>query len=97
PIRFLSELLPAFRTPDPRARTLRILGLQCAEQLGHLERDLLGLGLGPVERRDVPHEVDVQVNLRTFRDALEPVRLEAHVETLAVVEGPERDDVERLT
>ena len=50
-----------------------------------------------MECGDVPHEVDVQVDLRTFRDALEPVRLEAHVETLAVVQGPERDDVERLT
>src|SRR5207245_787385 len=97
PVRFLSELLPAFRTPDPRARALWILGLQRTEQLGHLEGDFLGLGLGPMERRDVPHEVDVQVDLRTFRDALEPVRLEAHVEPLAVVEGPERDDVERLT
>src|SRR5438093_2699524 len=97
PVRLLSELLPAFRTPDPRARALWILGLQRTEQLGHLEGDFLGLGLGPMERGDVPHEVDVQVDLRTFRDALEPVRLEAHVETLAVVQGPERDDVERLT
>src|SRR5207247_3930707 len=97
PVRLLPELLPAFRTPDPRARALWILGLQRTEQLGHLEGDFLGLGLGPMECGDVPHEVDVQVDLRTFRDAREPVPLQAHVEKLAVVQGPAREDVERLT
>src|SRR5439155_24391677 len=63
-VRFLSELLPAFRTPDPRARALWILGLQRTEQLGHLEGDFLGLGLGPMERRDVPHEVEDRKSTR---------------------------------
>src|SRR5438445_3965130 len=38
----------------------------------------------------------MQVDLRSLRDALEPVGLQAHVESLAVVQAAERDDVERL-
>src|SRR5436309_14389630 len=91
------SLLAAFGAPDPRAASFGILGLQRAEELGHLERDLLGLRPGSVERRHIPHEVHVQVDLRALRDALEPVGLEAHVEALAVVQRSERDHVERLT
>src|SRR6266571_2798316 len=94
--RFLSELLPAFGAADPRAAAFRILGLQLPEELRHLERDLFGLRLGSMERGHVPHEVHVQIDLGSFRDALEPMGLEAHVESLAVVQRAERDDVEGL-
>src|SRR5436309_1904094 len=87
--RFLSELLPAFGAADPRAAAFRILGLQLPEELRHLERDLFGLRLGSMERGHVPHEVHVQIDLGSFRDALEPVGLEAHVEPLAVEQPAE--------
>src|SRR2546422_1075992 len=40
--RFLSELLPALGATDPRAAPFGVFGLQRAEELGHLERDLRG-------------------------------------------------------
>src|SRR5438445_1615339 len=80
----------------PRAAAFGILRVQGAEELGHLKGDLVRLRPGSVERGHVPHEVDMQVDFRSLRDALEPVGLQAHVESLAVVQAAERDDVERL-
>src|SRR5437667_12474487 len=96
PERLLAELLPTVGAAHPRAAAFGILRVQGAEELGHLKGDLVRLRPGSVERGHVPHEIDMQVDLRSLRDALEPVGLQAHVESLAVVQAAERDDVERL-
>ena len=84
----LAELLAAVRAAHPGAGPVRILAAQRAEQLAHLERDGLGLRLGPVEARVgvLPQEVHVEVDLRALGDRLQPVRLQPRVEPPALAE-----------
>src|SRR2546421_9811843 len=96
PERLLPEFLAALRAADPRSRALRILLVQCPEELGHLECDLLRLRLGSVEAFHLAEEVHMQVDLGSLRDAVKAVRLQPHVEPLPVVEGLKCDQVERL-
>src|SRR5207237_1461227 len=85
PERFLAELLPAVRAPDPRPGPFGILVVQRPEESRHLERDLRGFRLGAVESLYLAEEVHVQVDLGALRDPVEAAGLESHVEPLAVV------------
>src|SRR3989304_6757727 len=93
----MAELLPALRAPGARPRPLRVLHPKTPEEFRRLEGDFLRLRLGPMESLQLSHEVDVQVDLRSLRDPLETVGLQAHVEPPPAAQGLARHEVDRLT